>query len=479
MGLRVPWAALRLPTAIVVQPFRLGRKCHGPGSIRTCGAEHPLSVSFRTEARFDSNVKKTDGVASGRRDHLILAPALTTFRTALPVLILLVLVGCGNSPGKSASSLLADLLGDDAFDTSVNGACGPLEIALAIPDCPLDLVCFTSACEVHNVCYGTCDASKEGCDLAFYHDMLAICHRRTFWGESDAELCRSLAFAYWMAVATLGQEAFDATQVSACGLLDDPIHTPGACCTPDGQCDHHGVQDECVAAGGRFLPMVPCGDLDCSVIPANDDCARAMRICEDQPDPADLGWCESDPDVQCSISQPDCPDDATCQPDPQTDYVCTIETDNRLATTDGPEAGGSCVASGVDSFQADVWYDYVAPCSGRLSVRMCDGGHYDAMLAVYGSHSPDADCTCPLDNSKLLECDDDFCGGGSVSAVVIDGVVEGACYTIRVGGWSWDGTRNGARQGLSEIEVRVRCEDAAAPVVEDDLQQTPPPAAKD
>ena len=368
-------------------------------------------------------------------------------------------IGCQDCGAQSFTSLLAQAVNENSGDSTENGICGPFELAPLIPDCPLDLVCFTTACEAHNLCYGKCGVSRTACDNDFYQDTILICNDAFTIRDQGLNLCRSLAFTYWLVVATAGRESFDASQDIACGTLN---FAPGACCTPDGGCDDCGVQDDCDAAGGAFVPYAPCEELDC-IVPDNDDCQNSEMICTDQTDPADLGWCQDEPDVECSVSEQDCADGSPCVPNPLTEYRCTVETDNRLATTDELDAGGACIEAGINSFQADVWYSYVAPCSGRLTVRMCGLDTYDAMLAVYGSSSADHDCVCPADNSDLLECDDDFCGAASVSAVIIDGVVEGACYSIRVGGWSWDGTSNGAQQGLSELDIRMRCEDHGPP----------------
>ncbi len=74
------------------------------------------------------------------------------------------------------------------------------------------------------------------------------------------------------------------------------------------------------------------------------------------------------------------------------------------------------------------------------------------------SHTPDAACICPTDDSLLLECNDDFCGSAStVSGVTIEGVQANACYTIRVGGWSGNGIDTSASRGMSEIDIGVVC----------------------
>jgi hypothetical protein len=65
---------------------------------------------------------------------------------------------------------------------------------------------------------------------------------------------------------------------------------------------------------------------------------------------------------------------------------------------------------------------------------------------------------CPTDNQQLLACDDDFCAASSApSAVRIEDVVKGACYTIRVGGWSQTGVDLDAARGTFQLDVGVFC----------------------
>jgi hypothetical protein len=137
-------------------------------------------------------------------------------------------------------------------------------------------------------------------------------------------------------------------------------------------------------------------------------------------------------------------------------------SDNRLAQTDGPPADGDCLVSGVDRFRADVWFAYEAPCNGSLTVQMCQGTNYDAMAAIYGSNEPGGACVCPGDTGATLACDDDSCGGpGGPGVVTYEGAVEGACYLIRVGGWSSDGTDAAASRGVGQLQIGMICIDGS------------------
>ncbi|MHC4991659.1 MAG: hypothetical protein ACYTGC_11835, partial [Planctomycetota bacterium] len=101
---------------------------------------------------------------------------------------------------------------------------------------------------------------------------------------------------------------------------------------------------------------------------------------------------------------------------------------NEGASTDGPSP---CSLLG-----SDVWFRYVAPFTGSVTVSTC-GSDFDTVLAVYDG------CTCLPDLEDLLECNDDSCD--LQSEVTID-VVAGQCYKIQIGGF------NGAQgQGLLTI----------------------------
>lgn len=348
--------------------------------------------------------------------------------------------------------------------------CGPGRFGLLVPDCPIAGICFTSACETHNTCYGTCGAIKGDCDAQFFQDLVSLCSSSLALTDPQYAYCRYLAVTYWVAVAGQGRNAFNITQGNACGVPPDasPPDQRGACCQAGSPttCVGDVAFIDCTAQH-VFVPDMTCEEVDSLLggcpVPEHDACERAAAICEGSLPNTDLGRCDGDPDTQrgggvCSISSQDCANGLACSPVEGEVSRCRVATDNRLAGTDGPQAGGACLPSGVDSFQADIWFTFVAPCSGTLTVRMCDQITYDAMLAVYGSGVPDAACVCPAAAEQLLACDDDFCGfAQTVSGLTVQNVVRGACYTIRVGGWSPDGTSAAVERGVSELDIGMFC----------------------
>jgi len=129
--------------------------------------------------------------------------------------------------------------------------------------------------------------------------------------------------------------------------------------------------------------------------------------------------------------------------------------DNRCATSDGP-GDDRCYANVPFSLHDEVWYQYVATCTGQLTVSMCpaDGGQvspgYDAYIVIYGDGNPT--CSCPLDFSSELICGDDSCGQSGRGPSLNIPVTQGNCYTVAVGGAD-DGTGLGFSRGTGVIHV--------------------------
>ncbi|MFQ5589776.1 MAG: hypothetical protein ACE5HE_01305 [Phycisphaerae bacterium] len=274
---------------------------------------------------------------------------------------------------------------------------------------------------------------------------------------------------------------------------------PVACCMRDQTCVQTGFR-ECSDLAGYGIPYGTCGVTPCP-FPQNDLChieetpsnpdrppTGAFEICTGDPAHPELGsWTYYDGSDannrlgQCAAWPGDAGFGEICHPlaqdcgDPPNDppgsnpcfphqfeaYECYATTDNRLAGTDGPDAGGDCSSSGPTSMQADVWYKVTAPCRGEAVITMCGApSEYDAMLAVFGDHSANPRCpTTGGDNGDLLVCNDDYCtGSGTVSGVQWT-TSEGGVYILRMGGWSADGTVIDAGQGISEMHVGFLCDE--------------------
>lgn len=376
----------------------------------------------------------------------------------------------GSPLGSSIVTGLGGLLGTDQDSNS----CGTDQLAALIPDCPANLVCFTSACDLHNQCYAACEVAKVVCDVRFFEEMLLICTRSFSEGDPRLARCQRLSFTYWRAVDQFGQEAFDTT----CPFREAVPPPLGACCLSDPSvgCTDAIIRQRCNDGQGVFFSGLNCNDIintfDGCPLPPNDSCDDAEISCPTQTPDTDLGRCGEDDDFEpgggpCSVSAQDCPDELLCLPHEADVYRCRVTTDTRLATTD---ADGGLESCGV-SHQADVWHQYIAPCSGTLTIRMCDEPNYDSVMAIYGTETPDGACACPSsEGDDFLACDDDSCGFlGTVSAITIQDAVGGACYTIAVGGWSPDDTEETASRGVSELSFGMFCDPPGNTSTPDDV----------
>lgn len=121
----------------------------------------------------------------------------------------------GVDPDTSAAESLLAL--PDLYCAAQPNGCGPSGLlGDLIPNCPINLVCFTQACNEHDVCYTTCGQPKPGCDNQFFRSMVLICGENFDPGDERHERCLDVAYIYWQVVARYGLGAFDDMQTWAC-----------------------------------------------------------------------------------------------------------------------------------------------------------------------------------------------------------------------------------------------------------------------
>lgn len=398
---------------------------------------------------------------------LMQTPRLRAGQTSLWAMaftVSLMVSGCGNNPNGLAGAVQRTV-----EDARARHACGTTGgIGQLVPDCPLGTFCFSAACQTHDRCYSECETERVQCDRRFRSDLVAACLQQFPLKLGPTQQCLSLALIYWGTVVQFGGSFFPCFDNPP--PIDDPLDGPGACCQLlEGTfCETLDRASDCPTEA-VFIPGFDCTQVDATFggcpTPINDMCDQATPVCVNQPrvsDP-DLGTCTpvtgAAGDRPCSLSSQDCPGVAACLVDNRMAFRCPIVSDNRLAQTDGPPGDRACLASGADRFRADVWYEYVAPCSGALTAQMCQGTRYDSMIAIYGSDDPDGACVCPDNDGASLACDDDSCAGpGGPAVATYDGAIEGACYLFRVGGWSSDGTDAGTSRGLGQIQIGIVCD---------------------
>lgn len=153
-----------------------------------------------------------------------------------------------------------------------------------------------------------------------------------------------------------------------------------------------------------------------SGIPAGDSCLAAI-------DPSDAGY-----NPVCSLPG---------------DLVCTVPyATNVGADLDGPVSIRGEFGQPVP-VTADVWYPYMAACSGTMTVNTCAPflTTLDLVVGIYHDSASPLACVCPLPDFTgdllLLTGADETCDGISNGgpAFLTQSVISGECYTIRIAGF--------------------------------------------
>jgi len=177
----------------------------------------------------------------------------------------------------------------------------------------------------------------------------------------------------------------------------------GSCCddtAPGGDCTDDVNIADCPPTN-RFTPGVDCADLDpeCGTTDLGA-CCFPGQLCEDETptDCASMGgvWHEGD----CATFE--CPPENDGCEDAIGVVAGTHPFTTIGATTDGPPLDP--LPPQCAEVHQDVWFKYVADCTGTLTISLCDGTDYDSALAVYEG------CTCPPPDGSQVGCDNDACG---------------------------------------------------------------------
>ncbi len=116
------------------------------------------------------------------------------------------------------------------------------------------------------------------------------------------------------------------------------------------------------------------------------------------------------------------------------------------ASTDGP-AHAACTGAGDDQIHNDVWFLWIAPCTGTLTAQTCGAADFDTRLAVYGVCA-----AAPPSDANLLGCNDDAASCPGFGSRLSVPVSSGQCYLIRVGGYN-----GGAGTGALTIACSPPC----------------------
>ena len=195
----------------------------------------------------------------------------------------------------------------------------------------------------------------------------------------------------------------------------------GEACTPD-LCTPGGKSDCCCDNGTPGCDDEECEGIVCEVDPFccqtewDGNCAiEAIALCDD--------LCGPEPDCPGEDND-DCFDKLVI-----VDGVTDFSTSG--ATTDGGATNctGDCCDFDDPMIHNDIWYSYDAACSGTLTVSTCDTVDYDSKIGIY-----DGCGDCPYGGTEI-GCNDDGPDCSGFSSLATADVVQGNCYTIRIGGF--------------------------------------------
>ncbi|KAB2668333.1 MAG: hypothetical protein DVB31_06630 [Verrucomicrobia bacterium] len=136
--------------------------------------------------------------------------------------------------------------------------------------------CFTVPCDHHDICYGTCHAAKNHCDVQFLVEMMAVCDQAAANNPVGHFICEERAFALYQMVSIFGGPlAYDPAQKAAC-----------VCQTGGNFAAFAAARRSARPADG---PVAPYLDLDGDLLP--DEWERAVGL-----DPTDPSDTFADPD---------------------------------------------------------------------------------------------------------------------------------------------------------------------------------------
>jgi hypothetical protein len=94
------------------------------------------------------------------------------------------------------------------------------------------------------------------------------------------------------------------------------------------------------------------------------------------------------------------------------------------SSTDGPDEPALCNVGGYTQIGNDVWFKWLAACTGNATISLC-GSSYNAKMAVY--------IGCPSSPNSAIACNDNFCGSSPSITLPVN---QGTLYRIRIGGFN-------------------------------------------
>jgi hypothetical protein len=106
--------------------------------------------------------------------------------------------------------------------------------------------------------------------------------------------------------------------------------------------------------------------------------------------------------------------------------VGTTNFDTTNASDSPISLPATCNEGGGTTIAKDIWYIFVAPCSGDVTISTCGTAGFDTRLAAYS--------TCPIVGTPAVACDDNTAGCSSNTSSMTFSTNVNGVYYVRVGG---------------------------------------------
>ena len=179
-------------------------------------------------------------------------------------------------------------------------------------------------------------------------------------------------------------------------------------------CNNNGIPDECDISGGFSA--------DCNANGVPDECDISLGTSQDcnangVPDECELAGNDANSNGILDVCEA-VPVNNTC-----TSAITVLAGANPFDTVAATSTGSVESCGNIDS---DIWFNYIANCTGTLTVSICDA-NFDTELAVYSF-------VCPTGPNVALACNDNACGTGSTITMP----VSPGFFRIRIGGKNGD-----------------------------------------
>ncbi|XP_043279113.1 group XIIA secretory phospholipase A2 [Venturia canescens] len=107
----------------------------------------------------------------------------------------------------------------DRTHTPRSNGCGPLGFEISQEYLPLTEM--TKCCDVHDICYDTCNSDKDKCDLEFKRCLYKYCEGYQSTGMTIVNTCKGAAKMLYTGTTALGCKSYVDAQKESCYCGDN------------------------------------------------------------------------------------------------------------------------------------------------------------------------------------------------------------------------------------------------------------------